>query len=356
MSSESSYPIGYTQQDIIFDSLYNQGTGVWVSQLSCDLIGAPDLQAFQRAWQQLVERHAILRSSFQWKNIEAPAQVVQPQVELPVVVHDWRAVAVAQREQQFEEFLRADRQRGFELSNAPLMRVALLQLDPNEYKFIWTFHQLLLDSSSAATLLQEIATYYETFSQGLGVPSQMIPNPVERFGKSQSEDRGGAEEFWTQTLRGFSAPTPLPLDAAQPETHKDGDSYAQLRAPLSSELSRALKSFSRQHQVKIGTVVEGAWALLLSTYSAEPDVVFGVVSQRSPEVTEVGPTLGLLFDILPVRVQTYPDVTVLAYLQELEQRQSQMREHANVSLSRIKGWSDVPRGGALFESLVVYAI
>jgi len=348
MSNESSCPIGYTQQDIIFDSLYNPGTGVWVRQLSCDLLGALDLQAFQRAWQQLVERHAILRSSFQWKNIEAPAQVVQPYVELSVAVHDWRDIPVEEREEKFEKFLWNDRRRGVELSNAPLMRVALLQLASNEHKFIWTFHQLLLDSHSAATLLQEIATYYEAFSQGQGVPSEMIPNSLHCFGKSQVEDRGGTEEFWTQTLRGFSAPTPLPLDAAQPETHQDDDSYEQVQLPLSSELNGALKSFSQQHQVKVGTIVDGAWALLLSTYSAEPDVVFGVVS------TGVGPTSGPRFDVLPLRVQTYPDVTVLAYLQELEKRQSQMRDHAHVPLSRLKGWSDVPSGSGLFESLVVY--
>jgi amino acid adenylation domain-containing protein len=337
MSSESSYPIGHTQRDIIFDSLYSHGTGVWINQVSCDLIGALDVQAFQRAWQQLAERHAILRSSFQWKNIEAPAQVVQPHVEIPLAVHDWRHVD--QREEQFEEFLRADRRRGFELSNAPLMRVALLQLDPNEYKLIWTFHQLLFDSASAATLLQEFATYYQ------GAPS---PNTVDCFGNSQSDDRHGAEEFWTQTLRGFSAPTPLPLDAAQPETHSD--IYDQLQLPLSIELNSALKSLSQQHQVQISTIIDGAWALLLSIYSTEPDVVFGVVSPRSRDLTEVG----LLFDILPLRVQTYPDATILDFLQRLEEQQSQIREHAHVSLSRIKGWSDVPRNGALFESLVAY--
>lgn len=352
MSSQSSYPISHIQGDIILDSLYSHGTGVWVSQLSCDLVGALDVQALQRAWQQLVERHAILRSSFQWKDIETPAQVVQTSVEIPVAVHDWRHAAVDQREEQFEEFLRVDRQRGFELSKAPLMRVALLQLDQNEYKFIWSFHQLLFDSASASMLLQELATYYEAFSQGQTAPSRMIPNPVDCFGKSQTEDRRGTEEFWKQTLRGFSAPTPLPVDAPQSETHRD--SYGQLHVPLSIQLNCALKSFSRQHEVKISTIINGAWALLLSTYSAEPDVVFGVISQRSRELAEVGPTLGLFFNVLPLRVPTYPDATILAFLLRLEERQSQMREHAHVSLSRIKRWSDVPRSGALFESLVAY--
>lgn len=158
----------------------------------------------------------------------------------------------------------------------------------------------------------------------------------------KGDDRDGAEEFWTQTLRGFSAPTPLVLDTAPLNTQKDGDACGQLRIPLSIELNRGLKSFSRLHQVKISNIVEGAWALLLSTYSGEPDVVFGVSTERSG-------------DVLPLRVQTYPDVTVLAYLQSLEKRQSQMREHADVSLSRIKKLSDVPHDGPLFESLVAYA-
>ena len=348
MSSQSSYPISRIQEDIIFDSLYSHGTGVWVSQLSCELVGAVDVQALQRAWQQLVDRHAILRSSFQWKDIETPAQVVQASVEIPVVAHDWRHVAVDQREEQFEEFLRDDRERGFELSEAPLMRVALLQLGQNEYKFIWTFHQLLFDSPSASTLLEELATYYEAFSEGQTAPSPMIPNAVDFFGKAQTEDRRGTEEFWKQTLHGFSAPTPLPVDAPQSETHSD--SYGELRVPLSIQLTSALKSFSRQHDVKVSTIINGAWALLLSTYSAEPDVVFGVISQNSRELAEVG----LFFNVLPLRVQTYPDATILAFLQRLEEQQSQMREHAHVSLSHIKRWSDVPRSGALFESLVAY--
>ncbi|HVI70367.1 MAG TPA: AMP-binding protein, partial [Pyrinomonadaceae bacterium] len=133
------------QKGLLFHSLYAPDAGVYFQQVHCVLRGNLDLQAFRQAWQQSINRHSILRTSFFWEDLEEPVQVVNREVTLPIEVEDWRELSDSEQQSRFLDFLEADRRRGFELSSAPLLRLVLLRLDEQRYRLVWSHHHLLLD-------------------------------------------------------------------------------------------------------------------------------------------------------------------------------------------------------------------
>ncbi len=117
----------------------------------------------------------------------------------------------------------------------------------------------------------------------------------------------------------------------------------------------ALAELSRREGLTINTVLQGAWALLLSRCSGEDDVAFGAtVSGRPAELEGAEEMVGLFINTLPVRARARPEDEVLSWLRALQARQAQAREHEHAPLARVQRWSDVPAGEPLFDTLLVF--
>src|SRR5436305_1592171 len=133
---EDVYPLSPLQEGMLFHSLYAPESGVYVEQLRCELDGALDEEAFRRAWERAIERHAVLRTAFVWKSQRRPLQAVQRNVELPLRREDWSELPGDEREARFAAFLAEDRRRGFEPARAPLLRLALFRFGPAIHRLV----------------------------------------------------------------------------------------------------------------------------------------------------------------------------------------------------------------------------
>ncbi len=351
---ESIYPLSSMQQGMLFHTLYAPASGVYVEQLSCTLHGRLDEPAFERAWQQVVQRHAVLRTLFVWENRKKPLQVVRKTVDLPWTCEDWRSHTSAEQQENLEAFLKGDCERGFELDRAPLLRCTLIHLADNTYQFVWSYHHLLLDGWSLAKVIQEVFALYEAFNKGenLFLPS---PRPYEDYITwLQQQDIAEAERFWRQKLQGFTAPTPLIVDRLSSD-REQLSGYATEYIQFAPAATAALQAFVRQHQLTLNNLVQGAWAILLSRYSGELDVVFGAtVSGRPPELMGVESMVGLFINTLPMRVQVAGDIPLLPWLKKLQAQQVESEQFAHAPLVELQSWSDLPGGMPLFESIVVF--
>jgi non-ribosomal peptide synthetase component F len=116
-----------------------------------------------------------------------------------------------------------------------------------------------------------------------------------------------------------------------------------------------LQLFAQQNQLTLNTLVQGAWALLLSRYSGEEDVLFGAtVSGRPPSMRGVEEMVGLFINTLPVRVRVSPQAMVRVWLSKLQMQQVEMRQYEHTPLPDVQAWSEVPQGRPLFETLVIF--
>ncbi|MDF5715312.1 MAG: amino acid adenylation domain-containing protein [Rhizonema sp. NSF051] len=353
-SVEDIYPLSPMQQGMLFESLYAPNSGVYFEILICTLKGNVDVPAFQAAWQQVVARHSIFRTAFIWESLNQPLQVVYRQVPVTLLTYDWRELSVEQQKQQLEVFLDSERQQGLPLSQAPLMRLHLIQLDRDTYEFVWSSHHLLLDGWSSALVFKELLNFYQAFSQGERLPLQPTVSYRNYIAWLQQQDVANSVAFWRQKLQGFHAPTPITVDRLLPRDNGNesfGEQFLQLTLPSSA----AVQSFARQHQLTINNLVQATWALLLCRYSRETDVVFGMtVSGRPPDLMGVESMVGLLINTVPMRVKISQETKLLDLLKDLQAQIVESEQFSYSSLIDIQGFSDVPRGMPLFESIVVF--
>ncbi len=349
---EDIYPLSPAQQGILFHSLYAPKAGMYFVQMSYVLHCNLNVSAFEQAWQQIIDRHAVLRTSFHWENVERSLQVVYRQVQLPLEQYDWRLIPPSEQQQQIEAFLQADREQDFDFSQAPLMRLTLIRLEDNTYQFVWSKHHLILDGWSTALILKEVLDAYTALSQGQDFLSVSCRPYGDYIAWLQQQDLSVAETFWRQLLKGFTAPTMLNVGGNFGDEVK-GNGKQQIQ--LSETTTAALYSLARKHQLTLNTLIQGTWALLLSRYSGESDVVFGAtVSGRPAELAETESMVGLFINTLPVRVQVDRDQFLIPWLREIQAQQSEARQYEYSPLVEIQGWSDVPRGVPLFETLVIF--
>jgi amino acid adenylation domain-containing protein/non-ribosomal peptide synthase protein (TIGR01720 family) len=340
------------QQGMLFHILYAPTTDVYLGQFSCALQGDLDVDALGVAWQQTINRHEVLRASFVWENLDEPLQLIHEHVSAPLEHHDWHGLADDEKSKRWDAFLIHERQRGFNLSTPPLMRLALVRLDSDSYRFVWTHHHLLLDGWSGALVLREVFNTYEALRRGEQVRAEPRRPFRDFIAWLDRQDLSKAEAFWREKLKGFDAPTPLVIDHA---TSGEMEAAGEIELRLSEETTGRLQSLARKHGVTLNTILTGAWALLLNRYSQEETVVFGAtVAGRPPSLSGVETMVGLLINTLPVRVRIDEGAELLAWLKALQAEQVELREYEYSPLVEVQRWSEVGRGQPLFESLLVF--
>ncbi|MCU1267651.1 MAG: amino acid adenylation domain protein [Acidobacteria bacterium] len=353
---ENIYQLSPMQQGMLFHSLYSPGTGTYFEQSLFTIKGDLNVPAFTQAWQGVVDRHPILRTSFLWEDLEKPLQVVHRRLNLQIEQEDWRQLQNDEREQKFASFIAEDRRLGFDLGEAPLMRLALFRFHDDEYKFLFSRHHILIDRWSRALLLNDFYAFYDALARA-EQPRLKVTSSYSDYiaWLAAQQDAGTAEKFWKQLLTGFSEPTKFAVDRKSDREVSEDEQYSDQRIQLSATATDKLQAFARQNRLTLNTIAQGAWALLLHRYSGVDDIVFGVtVSGRPASLPGVESMVGLFVNTLPQRVQVPRAATVLPWLRELQEKQTALGQYEYSSLLDIQGWSDVPRSEPLFESIFVF--
>ena len=235
------------------------------------------------------------------------------------------------------------------------MRLALFRVTEDEHKFLFSRHHLLLDRWSRAVLLKDLFAVYDALSGGRE-PILDVPRPYgDYIAWLAQQDTSAAENFWRTSLAGFTEPTGFAVERKTGRRIGAEEDYADQRIQLSEVATENLQTFARQHRLTLNTLVQGAWALLLSRYSGADDVVFGVtMAGRPTDLSGVESMVGLFINTLPMRVQAPATVSVLTWLRELQERQAALQQYEYSSLIDIEGWSEVPGGVPLFNSILVF--
>ncbi|GAX43730.1 amino acid adenylation domain-containing protein [Tolypothrix sp. NIES-4075] len=351
---EDIYPLSPLQSGMLFHTIYDSEDGIYVEQVTGKIIGNFDVSAFAFAWQTVVDRHPILRSAMEWENQETPLQIVSKHVKFSLLEKDWRDLSPTQQEDELKQYLIEDRKNGFLLNQPLLMRFTIIRLDDSTWQWIWSHHHIILDGWSLPVIFKEVLAIYQSTIQR--VPHSLAPVPPYRnyIHWLASRNRQQAKQFWQETLHGISTSTRLSWQLPEDrEIVKAAYQEEELR--LSQEEFALLQKMAQNHRLTLNTLAQGAWALCLQKHGAGEDVIFGVtVSGRPPELTEVENMVGLFINTLPMRVRLNPNVTVVSWLENIQQCQVQMREYEYSKLTDIQKEISLAAGESLFESILVF--
>jgi amino acid adenylation domain-containing protein/non-ribosomal peptide synthase protein (TIGR01720 family) len=351
---EAIYPLSPVQEGMLFHLQVEGESGSYLRQVIWALPRGVDTQALRRAWQTVIERHSILRTAFVWKHQEEPLQVVRRKVAVAWEEQDWRELDEDRQRERHDLLLHKQRRVGFDLTQTPLLRLILVRTGDNAFQLLWSYPQLLLDGWSRRIVQREVLACYQAFLQGREPELPAAPPYRDHIAWLRRQELSKAEAYWRRELAGFRAATPLPTRPGA-RLGRAAAGYEHERLSLPAEPTEKLRSLARRSRLTLNTLIQGGWAALLAHYSGECDVLFGVVvSGRPADLPGVENMVGQFVNVVPERVQICPEDTLVRWLQALQARQVETREYDYAPLVRIQGWSELPGGEPLFESVVAF--
>lgn len=191
------------QAGLIFHGLFDGADSGYILQTYCDLVGDIDLEAMKKAWQLVVDRHDILRTCFAGLDSENIHQLVKQQCPLHFNEEDWRDVQKDILSEKLELYRKADKAKGFDFEQAPLLRFSLIRIEDARYHFVYAGHHALVDGWCTPILFKEVFAFYH---QLVANQKPSLP-PVLQFKEYirwlLKKDPTASRLFWKEYLQGF---------------------------------------------------------------------------------------------------------------------------------------------------------
>ncbi|WP_030312979.1 non-ribosomal peptide synthetase [Streptomyces flavochromogenes] len=341
------WPLSPLQEGMYFHATYDAGDAldVYQSQETLDLDSRIDADRLRAACRTLLDRNTGLRAGFTSDGLPRPVQFIVDGAEIPLVEADLSGLPADEQRTRTEELLAADRRQRFDLSAAPLCRLLLIRLGDGRDKLVVTHHLILWDGWSAWLFLEELFTLYERAGDPTGLPQ---PGSYrDHLAWLDAQDTSAALDAWRGALAGFAEPTLL-----APSGRDSGPVIpVDFDALLTQEAGDRLRTVARRHGLTLNTVLNAAWALVLSAMTGRADVAFGTaVAGRPADVPHVAGIIGMFLNTIPARVAFSPEEPLLTLLRRMQSERAAVMPYEYVGLGTLQQESGHRR---LFDTLFV---
>ncbi|MGA5063903.1 amino acid adenylation domain-containing protein [Streptomyces exfoliatus] len=341
------WPLSPLQEGMYFHATYDAGDAldVYQSQETLDLDRRIDADRLRAACRTLLDRNTGLRAGFTSDGLPHPVQFIVDGAEIPLVEADLSDLPADEQRTRTEELLAADRRQRFDLSAAPLCRLLLIRLGDGRDRLVVTHHLILWDGWSAWLFLEELFTLYERAGDPTGLP---LPGSYrDHLAWLDAQDTTVALDAWRRALAGFDEPTLL-----APSGRDTGPVIpVDLDAHLTQETGDRLRAAARRQGLTLNTVLNAAWALVLSAMTGRNDIAFGTaVAGRPADVPNVAGIIGMFLNTIPARITFTPDEPLLDLLRRTQSERAAVMPYEYVGLGDLQQESGHRR---LFDTLFV---
>ncbi|WP_254623733.1 non-ribosomal peptide synthase/polyketide synthase [Myxococcus sp. CA033] len=282
-------PLSFSQQRLWFIDQLSPGTPLFNLPTALRVEGALEVGALEHAFNALVNRHEVLRTTFAMRD-SAPVQRIRPASHFSVPVVDLSALSEEERQARTQALIAADALASFDLSTGPLLRASLLKHGAQAHVLLVTMHHIVSDAWSTGVLVRELATLY--VARTTGTPAALPPLPVQYADYAAWQRtwlRGDMLQrqldFWKEHLSGTSGVLELPTDRPRPavQSHKG----TLLPVALTGELSASVRALAQREGATPFMVLLAAWQLVLARYAGQDDVSVGFpIANRQQGETE----------------------------------------------------------------------
>jgi amino acid adenylation domain-containing protein len=338
-----SYAPTATQEGMIFQALFDSDEDLNHEQLVVGGVSLEEEAWWNQAWQRAYEKLSALRSYFQWEGVEEPRLHIAEPTAIP-----WEKLSGSRAE--LEEFLRVDRQRIWDLRQAPLLRVTWFELpDEGTATVVWSFHHILIDGRSIIGVLSGVQAFVNAYREGRPEPQLPIADFDALMRALEARDSSKDKAFWQKYLSGFRAVNELPGMLRTRDDTAPTRPYELMRVGPSL---RRMKKAAAARGLTLGTIIQCAWCFILAKSSGESDIVIGVARAGRNFHPHAMFGVGMFMTTVPMRSLVDLEMDVLEWLRVFRDGTLGAREHEHCSLAEIQALTPIPSGTDLFTSLV----
>ncbi|MBN2105048.1 amino acid adenylation domain-containing protein [bacterium] len=345
-------PLTPMQEGILFNYLQSPNSEAYFEQTAFNIHGDIDMETVFHSFEIWVKRHDIFRTLFIYRDVEKPKQIVLHHRKCTVFFNDLSSEDETGIGALIEAYQKQDRKRGFDLSRDMPIRLAVFRIGKEIYRFIFSFHHIILDGWSFGLLMSEFFEIYQPLRQNQKVHCEKNHSFRQYVLWLQKQNFNHAYAYWTRYLNDYENPVKLP---GRMTTRYSSSSYDRQVKDIAftRAVCQSIQELTRTNQITLNTFIQAIWGILLQRYNNTDDVVFGtVVSGRHAEIDNIDRTVGLLINAVPVRVTASPQMTVTDLFQAIHTRYAASSQYDFCSLSEIQSRSGF--SGDLINHVLVF--
>jgi non-ribosomal peptide synthetase component F/aryl carrier-like protein len=305
--AEDAYPLSRLQMGMFFHNEMDPLSAIYHDVFSFRIQASLDREKLQRAIEQLISRHPVLRTSFHLDGFSEPLQIVHRPVSasasIPLLTSDdLRDKASPAQQQAIADWIEQEKRNPFERTKAPLLRFHAQLLSQNSFQFILSFHHVCLDGWSLAALITELFQDYAALLKGA---TQTLSSPAICYRdfialEQETINSEASRRFWSEKLKDASFQT-FPR---WPQSYCTGG-HEQKRGPelqISADTLNGLKRLAQNAGVPLKTVLLAAHQRVAALLYGTGDVVSGLLCNGRPEAIDGDRLIGLFLNTVPLRL------------------------------------------------------
>jgi amino acid adenylation domain-containing protein len=296
--------LSFAQQRLWFLQQLEPDNSFYNEYGAIQLRGILQVAALERALNQIIQRHEVLRTTFNLVE-EKPVQVIASKLTLAIPVIDLRQLDEAERQQEIQRLSIEQSQHPFDLVNGPLLRWMLLQISDQEHVLLFNIHHTVFDGWSEGLLVRELSALYQEFTTGKPASLPELPIQYADFAVWQREYLQGEKlesqlSYWKQQLENAPPLLQLPTDRPRPpvQTYRG----AKLSFQLPKNLTQAIEAIAQKNEATLFMTLLAAFKVLLYRYTGQEDLVIGsyIANRNQAEIEEL---IGFFVNTLVLRTQ-----------------------------------------------------
>ncbi|KAG0210371.1 hypothetical protein BGX31_001927, partial [Mortierella sp. GBA43] len=332
---EGGLPLSFAQQRMWFLAQMEGVSETYHMPSAVRLRGDIDRKALQQALNTIFARHEALRSVFVNFDGQPQVQILSPEPGVPVRWEDLRGTQ--DPETQLTRLSNEGVNTPFDLTQGPLIRALVVQLDHNEHYFLITQHHIVSDGWSSGIFHRELSVLYSAYCKDESSPLPPLEIQYPDYATWQREELSGSRletltSYWRNTLADAPILLNLPTDRPRPPQQ----SYAgdEVSIELDSQLSSALKKLSQDHGVTLYTTILAAWSSILSRLSGQDDIIIGTpVANRNHH--QIESLIGFFVNSLALRIDHSGDPTVGQLLDRVRKATLDGQSHQDLPFEQV---------------------
>ncbi|ATP92833.1 MULTISPECIES: non-ribosomal peptide synthetase [Bacillus] len=330
---QDMYYLSPMQEGMLFHTLHHQEKGFYVEQMDMNVKGTLRHDLLEKSMNIIVERYDIFRTVFLHEKVKRPVQVVLKNRPFQLDVVDIQDLSESEQLERIDRFKQKDQLRGFDLSKDLLMRASVFQTGPSSYRWIWSYHHILLDGWCFGLVVQELFAIYHALLHDIPYRLEPVKPYKEYIQWLEKQDKQASLEYWTQSLAGFEGQSTFKEQRKQTNEHELGE----IEWAMSKEETAALSELALQQNATLSSALQSVWSILLSRYQRSNDVLFGtVVSGRPADLAGVDRMVGLFINVIPRRIQLTDQMTFRSLLSETQQQSLAAEPHQYIPIYDIQ--------------------
>ncbi|MBR8664605.1 bacitracin non-ribosomal peptide synthetase BacC [Bacillus paralicheniformis] len=351
MEIEKIYPLANMQRGMLFHALEDKESQAYFEQMAIDMKGLIDERLFAETFNDIMERHEILRASIEYEITDEPRNVIIKDRKINLDYHDLRKQSPAEREQVIQTYRKADREKGFCLNSEPLIRAALMRTEDDSYTFIWTNHHILLDGWSRGIIMGELFQMYHMKEGGQKHRLEEARPYSDYIGWLEQQDKEAPKAYWRNYLSGFTEKSPISVLASSSGHAKYKRKEAVIEFP--QQLTGRITELASRNNVTLHTVLQCIWGMLLARYNQTDDVVFGtVISGRDAQVAGIEKMVGLFINTVPTRIRLEKSQSFKELIKSVQEQALEGRTYHDMNLSEVQSLSELKR--ELLDHILIF--